>query len=156
MKITFETPTIIGALCEKEGEIPRGVKSGMKKLGKGVAFLPFVVERRHLRNTVACMKLMDIHSLLVCGRHRREMARHLSSLDSNARSSGEVDCVVRRGKRFVGLSIGKMGKSQKIVTKKGAGKSARSKVIVNQRLSSKVSMGQFCQTAVELLTRGLK
>lgn len=156
MKITFETPTIIGALCEKEGEIPRGVKSGMKKLGKKVAFLPFVVERRHLKNTIACMKLMDIHSLFVCGRHRREIVRHLSSLDPNAKNSGEVDCVVRRGKRFVGFSIGKIQKSQKIVMKRGAGKSARSKVIVNQRLSSKTAMGHFCQTAVELLTCGLK
>lgn len=156
MTITFETPTIIGALCEQEREIPAQLARSMKKLAPRIAFLPFEVERRHLRNTVACMRLMDVASLLVCGRHRREIVRHLTHLDAAARRAGAVDCVIRRGKRFVGMNITDGLKSQKAVTPERRIQRKSNKAVEKHKLSQKEALGLFCQTAVEVLTQGLK
>ena len=153
MSITFEAPTIIGALCEREREIPAHLVRAFRKLGPSFAFLPFEVERRHLGNTVACMRLMDVAALFVCGRHRREIVRHLTHLDAAARRTGAVDCVVRRGKRFVGMNIAEGVKSQKAVTSGGRQRRQTRKPAEKQRLSQKDSLGLFCQTAVGLLTR---
>lgn len=104
MKISFRPPLIVGALCEGGREIPRELARRMKALSPRIAFLPFIVERRHLRNTAACMQLMDVRSLFVAGRLAREIGAHLPSLGKNARAAGEADVVVRRGRRFVGDS----------------------------------------------------
>lgn len=135
MKISFEPPLIIGALCEGEKDIPREMFRAFGHLKPRVAFLPFVVERRHLRNTVACMRLMDIAGLAVFGRLRTEITRYLPSLDKGAKLSGEVDVVVRRGKKFVGIDVSNYINS-----------------LTKRRPKGKKQMGLFYQTHVELLT----
>lgn len=154
MKYTFETPKIVGALCESEKEIPAELTRRFNRLKANFAFLPFVVERRHLKNTVACMKLVDVAGLVVCGRHRSEIGRHLTHMNAEAKRSGEVDCVVRKAKRFVGINLSEVAKSQNVVAKPRRAKNPRLKTTVKQRLIGKKAMGDFYQSIVELLTQG--
>lgn len=148
MKIKFEPPVIIGALCEDEKDIPQGIFKSFAKLEPRVAFLPFQVERRHLRNTIACMRLMDIAGLVVCGRHRKDILRHLDHIEEAARRAGTVDAVVRRGRRFVGVNV--MDRVFRLRNEANFKKKAP-----RHRQSKKSLMGLFCQTCVELLTSAL-
>lgn len=102
MKITIEPPQIIGALCNKESEIPIQLIRKFSKFKPKIAFLPFEVEKRHLKNTVTCMQLMDIRGLVVFGELKKEITRHLSSHTPAAGRADEVDVVIRKRKQFVG------------------------------------------------------
>ena len=155
MKISFETPKIVGALCENEDDIPAQMRRRFAKFGKRIAFLPFSVERRHLKNTLACMKLMDVAGLMICGKHRASIAKHIADLDEGARRTGRVDCIVRRGKRFVGIDIIGAMMSQKGDAPSRTNLARDVKRLEKQILSDKKLMGYFCQTAVALLTEGL-
>ncbi|MFH0799888.1 MAG: hypothetical protein V2A66_06875 [Pseudomonadota bacterium] len=127
MKLTFTPPSIIGVLCTDEREIPQALLRVPAKCKGRIAILPFVVEKKHLRNTVACMKLMDIAGLFVLGSHSKDIIRHLPSVDAAARRSKRVDAVVRRGRRFIGTS-----------------------------LPRRDLMGLFCQTCLDILTNPSK
>jgi hypothetical protein len=133
MKLTFTPPTIIGALCEREDEIPVPLLRRFARLKPRIAFLPFRVEHRYLKNVVACMKLMDIQGLAVFGRHQREIVCHLSSLSPAARQAGMVDVVLRKGRRLQGHHV--------LST-------------LPQKGSERKLMGLFYQAAVDLLTAG--
>ena len=156
MKYTFEAPKIIGALCKRESDIPAELIRLFKKFGKKVAFLPFVVERKHLKNTVACMKLVDVEALFVCGGHRREIVRHLSRIDSWAKKKGEVDCVVRKSGRFVGINIADREMRRNVVAASTKARPVPKKTSGKQGLPNKKALGLFCQSVVEVLTQGLK
>lgn len=154
MKISFAPPTIIGALCEREREIPAQLFRRFARLKPRIAFLPFQVERRHLKNVVACMRLMDVRGLAVFGRHQREIVRHLPSISPAARRAGRVDVVLRKGRRFQGHHVLTeiqerrqhsllMGLDKRPASRRNAKKTRRSKVEL---------MGLFCQAAVDLLT----
>jgi hypothetical protein len=71
---------------------------------KGVELLPFEVERQDLRNTVACMQLMDIAGLVILGNHRNEIWPHLPRLHPVARRSRVVDTLARKGRTMVGYN----------------------------------------------------
>lgn len=102
MKMHFDPPTIVGALCEREGDIPRSLASRFARSAPDIALLPFLVERRHLTNIVACMQLMDISGIAVCGGHQLAICASLPKLDDAAARSHRVHAVVRRGRAFVG------------------------------------------------------
>lgn len=104
-KLKFHPPVIIGAICEDAREVPDELARAFAKLGDKVAFLPFEVERRHLGNTIACMKLMDIAGLIVLGRYQRHIGRYLPYVSPTAKRSGKVDVVKRKGKRFTGDNL---------------------------------------------------
>lgn len=134
MKLSFEPPTIIGALCERERQIPAGLKRRFARKKPRFAFLPFEVERRTLKNTVACMQLMDIRGLAVFGGLQREIVRHLPRLAPSARRAGQVDLVLRKGRQFEGRHL-------------------LTEIQGNQKgTPRRTHMGLFCQAAVDLLT----
>lgn len=128
--VKFETPVIIGGLCTNLAQVPRALTKAFVRKKPKYAFLPFQVEKRYLKNTVACMKLMDVMGLVVLGSHSRLVARHLPKLDAAAKRSGRVDLIIRDRKKFVGKDISSTLK--------------------------KPSVGLFCQTCVEILTASKK
>ena len=93
---------IFGALCEDEIKVSPILRRFLRTRIKGAELLPFQVESQDLKNTVACMQLMDITGLLVLGGHRNLIWRHLPRLDSVARLSRTVDTVARKGRNMVG------------------------------------------------------
>lgn len=128
-KINFEPPLVVGALCERESQIPLALKKVFARFGPGWVLLPFEVEKKHLKNTITCMKLMDIHGLIIFGLHKRNVCRHLPRFNGAAKKSGSVDIVKRQGKGFLGLKVDFCAKR-----------------------NSKAGVGVFCQTCVEILT----
>lgn len=100
----FERPAIIGALCAAGQEVPREIARGLSKCEKQIAYLPFQVERRFLKNTIACMRLMDIAGLTIAPSHERHIARHIPRKDEIANISKTADTLVRHGKTFIGYN----------------------------------------------------
>lgn len=93
---------IFGTLCEDQIKVPPILRRLLRTRIKGAEILPFQVENPDLKNTVACMQLMDIAGLVVLGDHRNEIWRHLPKLDPMARRSRIVDTVARKGRTMVG------------------------------------------------------
>ena len=93
---------IFGTLCEEQIKVPTILRRLLRARIEGAELLPFQVESLNLKNTVACMQLMDIAGLVVRGGHRNEIWRHLPKLDPMARRSRIVDTVARKGRAMVG------------------------------------------------------
>lgn len=143
----FDPPVIIGALCTDLEEVPLKLSRAFSKLRPRVAFLPFKVMPRHLKNVVACMRLMDIHGLVVLGEHRRAIVRHLRHLDSHARSCGCVDLIVRGENGFIGTCLSckeSCGRHKKAL------KASKKRCLCQER-----PMGQFYHSLIKVLTQGL-
>jgi shikimate 5-dehydrogenase len=102
----FTPPTIVGALGDAtmDARFARAYEREFRAQKVDAACLPFRVERRYLKNIIACMKLMDVAGIIVHPSHAIAIVRHLPSLDRYAREAGFVDVIVRRGTRFVGLN----------------------------------------------------
>lgn len=156
MKISFDPPTIIGALCEREEEIPAGLLRRFTKLKPRFALLPFRVERRYLKNLVACMQLMDIQGLAIFGRHQQEIVQHLPRLSPAARKARKVDIVLRKGRRFWGHHLlTELEEGHRYCVSRGRGNGLASRKMGMKTKRSEIKlMGLFCQTAVDLLTAG--
>ncbi len=103
--ITFDPPTIIGALLPPGGTIPKEMTQAFARHKRVFALLPFEVEKRFLKNTLACMRLMDIAGLILCDEHRTQIARHLSHLDRRAQRAGWVDAIALKGKTLCGFNL---------------------------------------------------
>lgn len=93
---------IFGALCENEIRVSPILRRLLRTRIKGAELLPFQVESQDLKNTIACMQLMDITGLLILEGHRNVIWRHLPRLDSVARLARVVDTVARKGRSMVG------------------------------------------------------
>jgi len=102
----FTPPTLVGALGDAtmDARFARTYERAFRAQGIDAACLPFRVEKRYLKNIIACMKLMDVAGLIVHPSHAVAIARHLPRLDRYAREAGFVDVIVRRGRRFVGMN----------------------------------------------------
>lgn len=94
---------IIGERLEKSLS-PKLFNSLFKKSGDEARYLPFEVDRKHLKNLVICMKLVDVDGLNVTRPYKKRVGRFLDRLDPLARKSGAVNCIVRRKNRFLGCN----------------------------------------------------
>lgn len=94
---------IIGHRLDKSLS-PKLFNSLFKKLGKEARYLPFEVDRKHLKNLVVCMKLIDVDGLNVTQPYKKKVGRFLDWLDPLARKAGAVNCIVRRKNRFLGYN----------------------------------------------------
>lgn len=106
MRYDFTPPPIVGALggIGLTAAFARSHERALRECGSQAVCLPFQVERRHLKNLISCMRLMDIEGLIVHAGLSSHLARYLDHLDRMAKSTGLVDTVMRRGNRFVGTS----------------------------------------------------
>jgi len=104
-KMQFDQPVIIGALSGSDDEPPKGIAIRLARHPESIAYLPFQVESRHLKNTVVCMQLMDIAGLTIADDHQKRIARCIPKLEKTAIASGTVDTVTRRGNNFVGHNV---------------------------------------------------
>jgi shikimate 5-dehydrogenase len=102
--MSFEPPILFGALCDGPPMLPRHLSRRLATPEHRGILLPFSVERRFLKNVVACMRLMDIMGLVVLGAHRTAIARHLSAVDPLAADAKSVDVIARRKVAFKGYN----------------------------------------------------
>jgi len=144
-KTDFDTPMIFGALCDRGPAVPRGMEKMIRVKIPEAILLPFHVEERHLKNVVRCMQLMDVMGLIVMGRHRRQMTRHLRSLDASAKIVKMVDVIIRKGRGFRGYSAEHLARLK--WAKEGNKTGAK-----NRHPSIRVIDGLTRQISVELLT----
>ncbi len=102
----FTPPTLVGALGDAtmDARFARAYERAFRAQNIDAACLSFRVERRYLKNIVACMKLMDVAGIIVHPSHAVAIVRHVPMLDRYAREAGFVDVIVRRGTRFVGMN----------------------------------------------------
>lgn len=128
MKKNFEAPVIIGALCARDTKLPPPLKKAFAKLKPRFALLALGVEKRHLKNLIECMKLMDVRGLILLGRLKRDVVPYLTRLDAESRKIGSVDIIIRENRRFKGISV-----------KRETG-----------------AVGNYCQTCVKVLTGNVK
>lgn len=103
-KIDYQ-PVVFGTLCEKNCRTDRLLARRLEEAVGESVLLPFAVERRHLKNVVITMKLMDVAGLVVTGSHRKHIMKHIPRLDRSARDAGMVDTVARRRGGFVGYCV---------------------------------------------------
>jgi shikimate 5-dehydrogenase len=103
----FETPAIIGILSDRtvSSNIRRRLDSIIKRKRLPYVCLPFKVESKHLKNVIACMRLMDIAGLIVIGNHSKRIRRFIPRLDGGSKKSGIVNAVKRQRKEFHGYCV---------------------------------------------------
>lgn len=94
---------IIGEHLEKSFS-PKLFQFVFKKLGKNDRYLPFEVEKKHLKNLVVCMKMVDINGLNVTQPYKKVVLKYLDRLDPFAKAAGAVNCIVRKKNKFVGFN----------------------------------------------------
>jgi len=95
-------PLVYGTLCEGRCRADPWLARKLAETAGDSVLLPFVVERRHLKNVVLTMKLMDVVGLAVEDGHRRAITRHLPKLHASARAAGSADTIMRQGRSFTG------------------------------------------------------
>lgn len=102
----FTPPNIIGALGDDtlDRAYATSLDRALRLRKIDAVCLPFRVAPRHLKNVIACMRLMDIIGLAIHPSHQRRIMKFLPSVEKRAREAGFVDVVVKRGKRLVGLN----------------------------------------------------
>lgn len=115
---------------------PKFYNALFKNLGLECRYLPFQVEKKHLKNLVLVMKLVDVYGLNVTIPYKEAVIPFLDGLDQSARLCGAVNTIVRKKNRFIGYNTDGIGflmmlKSKKfnprgkIVSMIGAGGAAR-------------------------------
>lgn len=100
----FETPVIFGVISDKSLAAPKGFARALAAKIPNTVLLPFQVEKKHLKNVIACMKIMDIAGLLVMGTHKKSIKKHLPQLNASAKKTGLVDTIIKRGRNFIGYN----------------------------------------------------
>lgn len=102
----FTPPPIIGALGDETltKEYAASFERELRRRDTDAVCLPFRVAPRHLKNVVACMRLMDIIGLAIHPSLQKRIMKELPSVEKRARDAGFVDVVTRRNNRFVGMN----------------------------------------------------
>lgn len=103
----FEIPKIIGVISDRTvpTTIRRRLDSILKRKRLHYVCLPFKVESKHLKNVVACMRLMDISGLVVLGKHSKRIGRFIPRLDGSTGNGRVVNALRRRKNRFHGYCV---------------------------------------------------
>ena len=142
-------PIIFGTLCERKYRADQNLARRIRKaIGESV-LLPFSVDRRHLKNVVLTMRLMDIVGIVVTGSHRKNILKHISRLDRSAKDARMVDTIARRDRTFVGYCTEEMALSEWRRVPKKTGPGSRRRPV--QKLAKRA-----LDIRVELLTGSVK
>lgn len=116
---------------------PKFFNALFKKFRMECRYLPFQVERVHLKNLIACMKLVDVYGLNVTAPYKEAVIPFLDGLTEAAKKCGAVNTIVRRRHQFIGHNTdgsgflkalqakGKMSPAKKRIVIIGAGGAAR-------------------------------
>lgn len=103
----FPSPKIVGAIGDltMEPAVAKNIERQFKNAKINAVCLPFHVENKYLKNTVACMKLMDIIAIFVHNTHEKKMLKWISKTDAMTQKCGFVDFISRDKKTFQGRNL---------------------------------------------------
>lgn len=100
----FNTAKIFGTLSEGHPKVDRWISRELAFASGDAVLLPFQVEKRHLKNVLTCMRLMDVMGLLVKGDLRKDIVRYVPLLDKVAKRANSVDTIIRSKSSFKGFN----------------------------------------------------
>jgi len=100
----FNADTIFGTLSDKHPVMNRWTEKELKTILPKAVLLPFQVDKKHLKNVLTCMQLMDVMGLLVEGKHKKNIVKHLPMLDEIAKHAKTVDTIIRTKQSFKGIN----------------------------------------------------
>lgn len=83
---------------------PKFFNALFKKYRRECHYLPFQVEKPHLKNLIVCMKLVDVYGLNVTAPYKEAVVPFMDRLDPAAKKCGAVNTIVRRKHRFIGYN----------------------------------------------------
>lgn len=109
---------------------PKIFNAIFKKRNLACRYLPFQVEKEHLKNLILCMKLIDVEGLNVTAPYKESVIPFLDGLDATAKESGSVNAIVRNKNRFIGFNTDGIGFSSALLEKKGFSSKGKNIVIV--------------------------
>ena len=111
---------------------PKIFNAIFKKRNLPYRYLPFQVEKEHLKNLILCMKLIDVEGLNVTAPYKESVISFLDGLDATAKESGSVNAIVRSKNRFIGYNTDGVGFSEALFEKKGFAPKGKNIVIVGE------------------------
>lgn len=88
---------------------PKLYNAVFKKLKSPCRYLSFQVEKRHLKNLILCMKLVDLQGLNVTLPFKEAVLPLLDGLSPSAKQCGAVNTIVRRKNKFLGYNTDGLG-----------------------------------------------
>lgn len=100
----FNAEKIFGVLSEDSPNVDRWVSRQLAPESSDAVMLPFQVEKRHLKNVLICMRIMDVIGLLVKGDLRRSITKYIPTLDEAAEHANSVDTIIRSNRSFKGYN----------------------------------------------------
>lgn len=116
---------------------PKLYQAFFKKFLPDTRYLPFQVEKPHLKNLIACMKLVDVMGLNITSPYKEAVLPYLDGTEGLGKLCGAVNTIVRIKNRFYGINTdgpgfvlalkhrGKFNPGEKRVFVLGAGGAAR-------------------------------
>ena len=128
---------------------PKIFNTLFKKKGLPYRYLPFQVEKPHLKNLILCMKLVDVVGLNVTLPYKESVLPFLDALDVSAKECGAVNTIVRKKNRFIGYNTDGKGFCLALKAQKGF-------KIQNKRATLIGSGGAARAIAAALATAGAK
>lgn len=108
-----------------------------KKLKLPYRYLPFQVDKKHLKNLIVCMKLVDVEGLNITTPYKKAVIPFLDYLDPFAKKCGAINTIVRKKNLFIGFNtdgpgfvqslkkVGKVNPKNKRVAIIGSGGAAK-------------------------------
>ncbi|MBI4238522.1 MAG: shikimate dehydrogenase [Deltaproteobacteria bacterium] len=107
----MNTPHVLGIIGNALAESlsPTLHNALLQHHGLDYVYLPFQVERRHLKNLIPCMRLTDVGGLNVTAPYKCAVIPLLDRLDRTAQQIGAVNTIVLRRGRYVGYNTDAAG-----------------------------------------------
>ena len=107
---------------------PKMFNAIFKKWNWPYRYLPFQVERAHLKNLIVCMKLVDVAGLNITAPYKEAVLPLLDKLDISAKQCGAVNTIVRRKNQFIGFNTD--GEGFVMAMKVACGVSSKNKRVI--------------------------
>jgi len=96
-------PNVLFGMLSNDGRrVPPSLKRSLRKRMPNSEVLPLRVDKKSLRNTLTCMKLIEISGLIIGDEYMSDIQKHLPNLTNEAKKAGLVDLIEKRGKRIIG------------------------------------------------------
>jgi shikimate dehydrogenase len=143
--------------------------AAFNRLGIDAVYLPFEVEKKNLKNTIAALRKSNITGFNVTIPFKSECIKYLDNIDAAARNIGAVNTVVSKNKKLIGyntdcegfikslkadLKFNPRGKKTLIL---GAGGAARAVVFaLAKEGSSAIYIYDIINKKAEILARDIK
>ena len=104
--------TLFGILCNDRRKVAPSLRRSLRKHIPNSEVLPLRVTQKFLKNTAACMKLVEFAGLVIDCEYKDSIWKYLPDLTPEAKAGRTVDVIEKSGKKILGHNtIGEAGAS---------------------------------------------